>query len=200
METSPALANGTYTAQATQADAAGNIGTSQAHTFAISGAPTPTNTAAPTISGTARDGETLTADPGSWTGSEPISYAYEWRRCDETGAGCVAIAGATGQSYHAASVDVGSTLRVQVTAHNPAGSTSASSGATAVIVAASGAIPPAGSRGLPRGYWRSTRRAAPPPPTRPPPATMRPIRPGRPRDVGGAGRVLEQGGSARWLE
>ena len=48
------------------------------------------------VGGTARDGETLTADPGVWQGSTPITFTYQWRRCDANGANCVDIAGATG--------------------------------------------------------------------------------------------------------
>jgi fibronectin type 3 domain-containing protein len=96
----------------------------------------PTNTAPPTIAGTARDGQTLTADKGSWSGTEPITYAYQWRRCDSAGNNCSNIAGATGSSYALAPADVGSTIRVVVTGSNNAGSSSATSAATAVVVAA----------------------------------------------------------------
>ncbi|MFL5929771.1 MAG: DNRLRE domain-containing protein, partial [Gaiellaceae bacterium] len=96
----------------------------------------PTNTAPPTISGTAQDGQALTADKGTWTGTDPITYAYQWRRCDSAGNSCANIAGATGTNYTLASADVGSTVRVAVTGTNAAGSSSSSSAATAAVVAA----------------------------------------------------------------
>jgi hypothetical protein len=98
----------------------------------------PVNTAAPIISGTARDAETLSADRGSWSGTEPTSYAFQWRRCDAGGAGCVDIAGATGQTYTLTTADIGSTVRLRVTATNDLGEASASSDPTEVVAG----IPP----------------------------------------------------------
>ena len=88
----------------------------------------------PTISGTAQQGQALTADPGGWTGVAPISYAYQWRRCDSGGAGCTDITGATSQSYTLVAADIGSTIRVVITASNSAGSSSATSAQTATVV------------------------------------------------------------------
>ncbi|HEX8053437.1 MAG TPA: hypothetical protein VF517_10630 [Thermoleophilaceae bacterium] len=95
----------------------------------------PANTAAPTVSGTARDGQTLTAGNGTWSGTTPMTFSYQWRRCDSAGAACVDIDGATGSTYVVGAGDVGKTIRVQVTARNVVSSGVASSGATGVVVA-----------------------------------------------------------------
>lgn len=92
----------------------------------------PASTSAPTISGTARDGTSLTASNGSWTGS-PTSYAYRWERCDNAGGACATISGATSKQYTVTTADVGHRLRVQVTATNAGGSGSATSGPTDAV-------------------------------------------------------------------
>src|SRR5947199_9598744 len=81
----------------------------------------PSNTSLPSISGSAKDGSLLTASHGSWTGS-PTSFDYAWQRCDNTGANCVAISGATSRQYTLTTADVGHRLRVAVTATNSSGS------------------------------------------------------------------------------
>ena len=92
----------------------------------------PASTGAPTVSGTATVGSTLTADPGTWSGS-PATSTYAWERCSGAGAACEPIAGATTRSYRLEAADDGSTLRVVVTAQNAAGSASAPSAVTAVV-------------------------------------------------------------------
>jgi photosystem II stability/assembly factor-like uncharacterized protein len=96
----------------------------------------PVNLTAPAISGSAVDGATLTADNGNWTGAGPIAYAYQWKRCDSAGGNCTAISGATAQTYAVAPGDVGSTLRVAVTATNALGSATATSAQTGAVAAA----------------------------------------------------------------
>jgi len=108
----------------------------------------PKEASPPTISGTAQVGKSLKADPGKWDGSTPISYSYQWRRCDKNGGNCAGISGATARLYDVVSQDVGNTLRVHVVAKNADGSASDTSAPTAVVVAAQ-APPPA--TGCPSG-------------------------------------------------
>jgi hypothetical protein len=110
----------------------------------------PQNTAPPTISGTPRVGQTLTASTGTFTGDQPITYTYQWQRCDQNGSNCSSIVGATAQTYQLTSADAGRTLRVVVTATNPRGSTPATSVPTALIEPATPAGP-AGQIRLPGG-------------------------------------------------
>jgi hypothetical protein len=103
--------------------------------FLVSDEGPATVTGAPSVGGTAADGTTLTADPGSWNGTGPLTYTYQWERCDASGANCHDINGATQSSYTPGAADIGSTIRVVVTASNDAGSsTPVTSAATAVTV------------------------------------------------------------------
>lgn len=95
---------------------AGAVGVTAA--VVISSVLAPSNTAVPSLSGTAQEGQTLSATVGTWSGTPTISYTYQWRRCDAAGANCSNISGATGSTYALATADVGSTVRVVVTASN----------------------------------------------------------------------------------
>jgi hypothetical protein len=99
------------------------------------GSGTPTNTSAPSITGNPQQGQTLTASPGSWSGS-PTSYAYQWQDCQSSG--CANISGATGSTYALQSSDVGDAVDVVVTASNSAGSGTATSARTAVVTGSGG--------------------------------------------------------------
>jgi hypothetical protein len=111
----------------------------------------PINIAPPSAEGIPIEGQILTVNPGFWWSPEPPTYTYQWRRCNASGGYCGNIYGATWQTYQLTSADVGSTLRIVVTATNTGGSTSATSAPTAVIEPPSPPPPP------------------PPPPLPPPP-------------------------------
>jgi hypothetical protein len=113
----------TIRVRVTAANASGSSSASSDRTDVVTAAATaPDNTALPTISGTLQSGQTLTATPGTWNGTAPIAYAYQWLRCDGSGANCVAIPGATSQTYGLTFADLGSRIRVRVSASNGASS------------------------------------------------------------------------------
>jgi hypothetical protein len=91
----------------------------------------PVNIEPPTITGTPRVGEVLTAQNGTWQNS-PTTFQYRWLRCNAGGNNCDLLA-ADGRTYRVAQEDVGSTLRVRVTAVNADGSTNARSEQTEVV-------------------------------------------------------------------
>jgi hypothetical protein len=125
--------NGTYTATITSSTSAHSVtitATDSSVSPSVSGQGTLTQTAAspastppsdvtpPSVSGTTQVGRTLSAKSGTWQGTAPISYAYQWQRCKP---GCAAIAGATSSSYTLRSADLNARIRVAVTASNAVG-------------------------------------------------------------------------------
>jgi hypothetical protein len=115
----------------------------------------PANVSPPAVSGSAVEGNVLSAEAGSWTGTTPMQYAYRWQRNG------IDIAGASGSSYTLTSADVGDRLDVVVSASNTVGSSAASSPATAIVAAAP--LAPSGPAasvnaaptgpGVPEGGW-----------------------------------------------
>ena len=97
---------------------------------------TPRIVEAPVISGAHEEGQLLTASTGTWSGTPANSYSYQWERCNAA-KHCTEIEGATESSYRASREDVGSTLRVAVTATvsivSPALSRTVNSAPTATI-------------------------------------------------------------------
>lgn len=83
----------------------------------------PVNVVLPSISGIETEGQTLTADPGSWSGLPSGSYAYQWERDGSP------IGGATSSTYVLTGSDVDADITVDVTATNTIGSTTATSAA-----------------------------------------------------------------------
>jgi hypothetical protein len=87
------------------------------------------NLAPPSIGGTGQQGQTLTANAGSWAGA-PSGFTYQWARCDSAGGNCTAIPGATGQTYVPGTADKGNRIVVTVTAANSVTTSSLTSAPT----------------------------------------------------------------------
>jgi hypothetical protein len=97
---------------------------------ADSGAVAPSVESLPQIRGDVAVGGSVLASAGSWSGSTPLSYAYQWEDCLTT---CSTIAGATDARYVPTANDLGQRLQVIVTASNAAGSATAASRTTALV-------------------------------------------------------------------
>ncbi|MDT5023789.1 MAG: hypothetical protein QOE61_215, partial [Micromonosporaceae bacterium] len=105
----------------------------------------PASTTRPAISGQVTEGQVLTEVHGGWTGS-PTAFVYQWQDCNGSGGACVAIAGASVQTYTLKSSDVGHTIRVQESATNAGGTGGpVTSSATNVVQATAAGTPPANS-------------------------------------------------------
>jgi hypothetical protein len=89
----------------------------------------PANVGLPGVSGTAAFAHKLSCSTGSWSGSQPLTYSYQWIRNGSP------IAGAVLANYAAGAGDAGHKLNCVVTATNAAGRASASSSAVAIAFA-----------------------------------------------------------------
>ncbi|MGZ4295520.1 MAG: hypothetical protein ACXVVK_00530 [Solirubrobacteraceae bacterium] len=97
----------------------------------------PLNRVGPVISGNTQDGQTLSVTSGTWDGSLPMTFGYQWRRCDGAGLNCgQALPAPPGPSgtRPLTDADLGHTLVAYVTATNAAGSASTHSHTTTTVV------------------------------------------------------------------
>jgi hypothetical protein len=92
----------------------------------------PANSALPTISGATRFGATLTAANGTWSGTTPLTFTYQWQR-STNGTTWSNLSGATRSTYSLGISDLSNRLRVIVKATNPAGSATATSAAAGPV-------------------------------------------------------------------
>jgi GH25 family lysozyme M1 (1,4-beta-N-acetylmuramidase) len=96
-------------------------------------APQPVAIDTPTVGGVPQTGQLLSATTGTWQADPAPTLAYQWQRCtDTTAEECVAIPKAVTSTYTVSAADVGSTLRVVVTATSRARSAWAASTAVPV--------------------------------------------------------------------
>ncbi len=94
----------------------------------------PTADTLPSVPASATEGTELDADPGVWAGdSSPITDTYQWQTSASSAGPWTDIGGATTPSYTPADADSGSYLRVEVTAANDDGETTADSNASGPV-------------------------------------------------------------------
>ena len=91
--------------------------------------------------GTLRDDQQLDASASvdantAWNGVAGLTLGYRWRRCNEIGAACADIAGATASTYTLTAADVGQKVRVFVSASKNGSAATDSIGSTATGVIA----------------------------------------------------------------
>jgi hypothetical protein len=86
----------------------------------------PSNAIAPVISGTAIVGQTLSSTTGTWLGTPPITYSYQWKRG-------VTNVGTNSSSYTLVAADAGQSITCEVTATNAFGFASATSNSILVL-------------------------------------------------------------------
>jgi hypothetical protein len=124
-------AGATFFITVTSSNDAGTAVATSARTPVIAGS-RPLLVVAPSIGGDTTEGATLTASPGSWLWRN-AAFSYEWQRCDASGANCAPVAGETASTFVLGHDDIGSTIRVLVTARGLSAPASASSTATSVV-------------------------------------------------------------------
>jgi hypothetical protein len=121
---------------ADRASCPGDISEQVAFTTVLPGtqpAAAPVNDVAPALTGVATQSHVLSGFAGAWNASPPPSIGLQWSRCNASGASCTAISGQTTSTYIPAAADVGSTIRLGVTASNASGTSTLYSAPTAVI-------------------------------------------------------------------
>ena len=109
-------------------------GPANTYTFEITRAPAftaPVNISLPSISGSTTIGSTLTASPGSWSGSNH-SFAYTWKRSSTLNGSYVDI-GSNSPTYEISSADAGKFIKVFVVATANGLSSSAAASASVTI-------------------------------------------------------------------
>lgn len=93
----------------------------------------PENTILPSVGGTVVEGDTVTVNPATWTGTP--TFTYQWQRATTAGGTFSNISSQTASTYVLTTGDIGYYIRCTVTATNTAGSDSVSSAAVGPVTA-----------------------------------------------------------------
>lgn len=96
---------------------------------AASGALAPVNTSSPSLEGQPVVGDQVSCQTGTWSGTTPITFRFQWLR------DAVAIAGAESQTYVIEEADAGHQLACTVTARNSAGAASRTTSGVTIAAA-----------------------------------------------------------------
>jgi len=87
----------------------------------------PANSLPPTPSSQVpHPGKAISITHGTWSGMTPITYTYQWQKCNPNGNSCSDLPAATSSSYTPTASDVGRVLAVVVTATNEVASVATS--------------------------------------------------------------------------
>jgi hypothetical protein len=108
-------------------DATDAQGVSSPATISITVLTPPAGITAPAISGVDAVGHLLACSTGTWSGTTPLTYSYQWERNGVTLAGRIAA------SYRVAAGDIRTKLACAVTARNAVGHAAGQSAAVAVL-------------------------------------------------------------------
>ncbi len=133
---------------ATNADGSRTVASNATAVVANPTAGRPVNTTLPTLSGTPSLGQTLRVEPGAWNGRQPITFTFDWLRCDPAGNNCIVQQGFHDDAYVVREGDLGRTLRARANARNSAGTGSRLTVPSAVVT---GVQEPGGVITLPNG-------------------------------------------------
>ena len=140
---------------ATNGAGAQTVASNATGTIAATPTAAPKNTKEPSVVGTAKQGQTLTANIGGWSGTAPIGYAYQWLRCDANGNNCAVLSGQTKSTFVPGASELNTRIRVRITASNSKGSAVATCNPTTAVQSSASAPPalPAGAIKLPSGKY-----------------------------------------------
>jgi hypothetical protein len=83
----------------------------------------PTPLAPPAITGSPLGGSRLIAATGRWHGVGPLSFAFQWYRCDPLGGNCAPVRGATAAAYRLGAADAGEAIGLTLRASDLTGTT-----------------------------------------------------------------------------